>query len=97
MFSPRHGLEKANLVDLFNWSPQEFEHYTTGSALHRLGYERWMRNLAVALGNGVPDKTVKKALQARLGKISDMVDEHINWALHRLSTHPDSATRTPGC
>ena len=56
-----------------------------------------MRNLAVALGNGVPDKTVKKALQARLGKISDMVDEHINWALHRLNAHLDSATRTPEC
>ena len=97
LFSPRHGLENANLVDLFNWSPKEFEHYTNGSALRRLGYERWMRNLAVALGNGVPDEKVKKALQARLGKISDMVDEHINWALHRLNAHPDSATRTPGC
>ncbi len=97
LFSPRHGLEQADLVDLFNWSPKEFERYTTGSALRRLGYERWMRNLAVALGNGVPDEMVKKALQARLGKISDMVDEHINWALRRLNGHPDSATQTRGC
>ena len=84
LFAPRHGLDNPDLVEIFSWSLEQFEKYTSGSPLRRLGYERWMRNLAVALGNGRPSETATRALRSRLGEISDMVDEHILWALERL-------------
>ena len=86
IFSARHGLDDVPLLSLFNWSPAQFDEYTRGSAIRRLGYERWMRNLAVALGNGPADAGVLTALRARLGAVSEMVDEHIRWALGRLAT-----------
>ena len=84
LFAPRHGLDNPDLAEIFSWSLEQFEKYTNGSPLRRLGYERWMRNLAVALGNGRPSETSTRALRSRLGEISDMVDEHILWALERL-------------
>jgi len=86
IFSARHELDDVPLLKLFNWSPAQFDEYTRGSAIRRLGYERWMRNLAVALGNGPADAGVLTALRARLGAVSEMVDEHIRWALDRLAT-----------
>jgi epoxyqueuosine reductase len=84
IFSARDGLDDISLLELFSWTPKTFAEYTQGSAIRRLGYERWMRNLAVALGNGPPDEPVLAALRARLGAVSEMVDEHIHWALGRL-------------
>ena len=80
-FKPRHGLDDASLLDLFNWSRQEFLQKTEGSAIRRAGYEGWLRNLAIALGNAPGKPEIQAALKARLGTVSPMVDEHIAWAL----------------
>ena len=80
-FAPRHALDRARLVDLFNWSEPEFLEHTQGSAIRRLGYERWLRNLAVGLGNAPFSEEIVTALRARLAWPSDMVREHIRWAL----------------
>ncbi|HAU42594.1 MAG TPA: tRNA epoxyqueuosine(34) reductase QueG [Gammaproteobacteria bacterium] len=91
LFAPRHGLADPELVEVFLWSAEQFEQYTNGSPLRRLGYERWMRNVAVALGNGISTAAATDALRSRLGKVSAMVDEHIIWALQRLGA-PDAST-----
>jgi epoxyqueuosine reductase len=83
-FRPRHQLDQAALVDLFLWSEAEFLQHTEGSAIRRIGYERWLRNLAVGLGNGPASSTARAALQARRQHASDLVREHVAWALQRL-------------
>ena len=82
-FSPRHGLDNASMVDLFLWTEDEFDTKTQGSPIRRIGYERWLRNLAVGIGNGENSQKAKTALQNRL-EHSPLVDEHIQWALNRL-------------
>lgn len=83
-FKPRHGLDEASLIELFLWTEEEFLKRTEGSAIRRTGYEGWLRNIAVALGNGPISAEVIDILQARKG-FSLLVDEHIDWALMRLS------------
>ncbi|MBO6558300.1 MAG: tRNA epoxyqueuosine(34) reductase QueG [Pseudomonadales bacterium] len=85
-FKPRHGLEDADLLELFGWSEATFLKNTEGSAIRRTGYEGWLRNLAVALGNMKTSSQLVSLLRSRLG-YSDLVDEHIKWALkqHRGS------------
>ena len=80
-FSPRHGLADADLVDLFLWDEDTWLARTEGSAIRRIGHERWLRNLAIALGNAPRSERVIAALQARRGISSDLVVEHVNWAL----------------
>lgn len=80
-FLPRHGLDAAQLVELFAWSKTEFDERTAGSPIRRIGYERWLRNIAVALGNAPPCQEVMSALQARADHPSALVREHIAWAL----------------
>ena len=80
-FLPRHGLDSPTLVDLFSWSEATFLHRTEGSAIRRIGYERWLRNIAVALGNAPSSKAVIVALQARREHPSKLVREHVDWAL----------------
>jgi epoxyqueuosine reductase len=82
-FAPRHGLDAPKLVELFAWSEEEFLRKTEGSALRRIGHERWLRNIAVALGNAPRTETVISALRARLGHPSELVREHVRWALGR--------------
>ncbi|MBL6691077.1 MAG: tRNA epoxyqueuosine(34) reductase QueG [Pseudomonadales bacterium] len=79
-FKPRHGLDNAQLLELFSWSEEIFLERTEGSAIRRTGYEGWLRNLAVALGNMPVSTRVKTTLESRLG-YSKLVDEHIHWAL----------------
>jgi len=69
------------LIDLFSWSEDEFMRYTEGSAIRRIGYERWLRNIAVALGNAPADDKIVCALSLRKNQASPMVKEHIEWAL----------------
>jgi epoxyqueuosine reductase len=83
-FSPRHGLDSATLVSLFQWSEAQFLHYTQGSAIRRIGYECWLRNIAVALGNGPGGSTETEALMARRDHPSALVREHVEWALRQL-------------
>lgn len=90
-FHPRHQLDQAELVELFLWSEETFLARTEGSAIRRLGHERWLRNLAVALGNGTPGAAALAALQERLAHPSELVREHVQWALERLGAQPDQA------
>ena len=80
-FTPRHKLDDTQLVDLFAWSEREFLKRTEGSAIRRIGYDCWLRNIAVALGNAPSSKEIVGALQSRLNNVPDMVNEHIEWAL----------------
>ena len=80
-FLPRHGLADSDLLTLFNWTEAEFLTYTEGSAIRRVGYEGWLRNLAVGLGNAPSDPQIISALELKRPQVSAMVQEHIDWAL----------------
>jgi epoxyqueuosine reductase len=80
-FSPRHKLDHAELTELFGWSETEWLEKTAGSPIRRIGYERWLRNLAVALGNAPGKPEIIAALKSRSGDESPMVREHVDWAL----------------
>jgi len=82
-FQVRNGLDRATLIDLFAWSEAEFEQRLQGSPIRRIGHERWLRNLAVGLGNAPSSSEVISALRARLNYPSELVKEHINWALRQ--------------
>ena len=82
-FEPRHGLDDATLVELFAWTEEEFEQRTRGSAIRRIGYERWLRNLAVGLGNAPTSPQVVDALNKKKNHPSTLVREHVEWALTR--------------
>ncbi len=83
-FAPRHGLERASLLSLFAWDEATFLANTEGSAIRRISFEQWQRNLAVALGNAPPNAATVSALRARRPDVSPLVQEHIDWALTRL-------------
>jgi epoxyqueuosine reductase len=80
-FSPRHSLDSASLVTLFLWDEVEWDEKTQNSALRRAGYEGWLRNLAVALGNSPSELRVINALHKRADHPSELVREHVHWAL----------------
>ncbi|TAK75734.1 MAG: tRNA epoxyqueuosine(34) reductase QueG [Gammaproteobacteria bacterium] len=80
-FHPRHHLHTPQLLDLFAWTEEEFLRKTEGSAIRRIGYDCWLRNIAVALGNAPYDAAIVHALQKRLQHPSVMVREHVEWAL----------------
>lgn len=80
-FQPRHDLDRAELLTLFGWGEEEFLARTAGSAIRRIGYERWLRNVAVALGNAPFSPAVEAALMARRAYPSALVREHVAWAL----------------
>ncbi|WP_222948415.1 tRNA epoxyqueuosine(34) reductase QueG [Thauera sedimentorum] len=82
-YAPRHGLDRASLVELFAWSAEDFAARMAGSPIYRIGYERWLRNLAVALGNAPHSPEVVAALRARADDASALVREHVAWALAR--------------
>ena len=82
-FQPRHGLDDCDLVSLFLWDEATYEARTEGSALRRIGHERWLRNLAVALGNAPTAQAVIDALESRREHPSALVREHVAWALAR--------------
>lgn len=82
-FVARHGLDGTSLAELFSWEEPEFLRKTEGMAIRRIGHERWLRNIAVALGNAPTSPTVSAALQKRREQASPIVREHIEWALAR--------------
>jgi epoxyqueuosine reductase len=82
-FHVRHALDSPRLTELFGWSPDTFEQRMRGSAIYRIGYERWMRNIAVALGNATASAAVLVALEARRDHPSPLVREHVEWALQQ--------------
>lgn len=86
-FAPRHKLDTASLVQLFGWSREEWNDATIGSALRRPGYEAWLRNIAVALGNAPTEPQVVAALEKRAAHPSALVREHVRWALEQHDRH----------
>jgi epoxyqueuosine reductase len=86
-FKVRHGLDAATLPELFGWTASQFEERMRGSAIYRIGYERWSRNIAVALGNAPSSAEVIRALEQRRADASALVREHVEWALtqHRCA------------
>jgi epoxyqueuosine reductase len=90
-FAPRAGLDGSTLVDLFAWSATQWSARTAGSALRRAGYEGWLRNIAVALGNAPTSPEIVAALQARRDDPSAVVREHVGWALGRHRPQPAQA------
>jgi epoxyqueuosine reductase len=82
-FAVRNGLDDADLLTLFAWSEADFATRLRGSAIRRSGYQRWLRNLAVGLGNAHYDAAIVAALEARRDDPSALVREHVAWALAR--------------
>ncbi len=82
-FAPRHGLDSAQLIELFALTETAWFEITEGSAIRRIGYECWLRNIAVALGNAETTNEVVQALNARLHSDSELISEHVNWALQQ--------------
>ena len=80
-FKVRHGLDDVSLVELFAWDEVEFKRKLAGSAIYRIGYTQWLRNIAVALGNAPKSMMVVAALQARARHPSELLREHVAWAL----------------
>ena len=85
-FTVRYGLDAPRLIDLFAWNEEEFGQHLAGSPIRRIGYERWLRNIAVALGNATPSTAIRQALRARKNHPSALVREHVAWALSRESS-----------
>lgn len=85
-FHPRHNLASPELIELFMWTEEEFLHRTEGSAIRRIGYDCWLRNIAVALGNAPRDEKIVFALEQRRQFPSELVREHVEWALQRQRT-----------
>mgnify|MGYP000853938033 FL=1 len=82
-FAPRHGLDSASLIELFAWSEDEFNVRLAGNPIRRIGHERWLRNIAVALGNAPPSDATRAALSSQLNHPSALVREHVSWSLAR--------------
>ena len=82
-FAPRHGLDDVELTELFSWNAAEFLERTAGSAIRRIGYECWLRNIAIALGNAKTTQGVVETLRSRLDYDSALVREHVQWALEQ--------------
>ena len=80
-FEPRNGLDSATRVELFAWTEADFNERLQGSSIRRIGHERWLRNIAVALGNAERSRLTLDALQSRSDHPSEIVREHVEWAL----------------
>jgi len=89
-FDVRHGLDRATLVELFAWSESDFRERHAGSAILRIGYQRWLRNLAVGLGNAASSPLVNEALRSRADSTSLLVRQHVAWALARHGSRKDT-------
>ena len=93
-FAPRHGLDNTSLAALFAWRENEFTDRLAGSAIRRIGYRRWLRNIAVALGNATGSESARQALASRRESADPLVREHIQWALARHAQQDQSANRS---
>ncbi len=99
-FDPRQGFDQTQLLDLWNWSEAQFEQRTEGSPIRRIGFERWQRNLAVALGNGLRGnhetawrQAATQALHSALPHARALLQEHVRWALAQAETDQREITR----
>ena len=85
-FAPRHGLDEARLAALFSWTETEFNERLAGNPIRRIGHERWLRNIAVALGNAGNSAETRSALAGHADHRSPIVREHVAWALARSTS-----------
>lgn len=85
-FGPRQGLDKISLLACLNWSKDDFETKTLGSAIRRIGYQSWIRNVVVALGNADHDPNIIAALKYQRDRHNTMIQEHIDWAIQQQET-----------
>jgi epoxyqueuosine reductase len=92
-FAPRQGLDDARLAELFAWTEEEFNERLAGNPIRRIGHERWLRNIAVALGNAGESPGTRAALASRANHPSPLVREHVTWALARLETTSSAPVR----
>jgi|TARA_Y100000310_G_scaffold345518_1_gene465887 epoxyqueuosine reductase len=90
-FAPRHRLDAADLIELLAWTQEQYLTNTAGSPIRRAGYQGWLRNIAVAMGNAPADAAIVKGLRSRLQYPSQMVVEHVKWALARQESDRTSA------
>ena len=86
-FQPLHQLDDSDLCELFLWTEDEFLKRTEGSPIRRIGFKRWLRNIAVALGNAPTGEAVLKALKQRVDDTDPVVREHVHWALAQHPKH----------
>ena len=84
-FAPRHNLDNASLLELYAWDETEFLNKMAGSAIRRIGFEQWQRNISVALGNATPTEPIINALNDKKAHASTLVKTHIEWALAQLT------------
>lgn len=89
-YSPRHNLNKSQLVELFSWTETEFMKKMEGSSIRRMGYISWLRNIAVALGNTKPSIQIKNALLKKRNHPSELVREHVDWALNSQAINQEN-------
>lgn len=82
-FNVRNGLDDIQLVECFHWSEAEFKERMAGSAIFRIGYQQWLRNIAVGLGNAPNSPEVIRALNIRKYDENEMIREHVTWALNQ--------------
>ena len=88
-FQQRNNLDQVTLLELFNWSEDDFLLFLEGSAIRRIGFEKWQRNLAVALGNAPYDVDIIEALMLKRSSSSELVTEHIEWALEQQNKNKE--------
>ncbi|MDN5565553.1 MAG: tRNA epoxyqueuosine(34) reductase QueG [Psychrobacter sp.] len=89
-FAPRHKLDSSSLLELWQWTEDEFLQYTQGSPLRRTGYVNFLRNISIGLGNADASSVNIECLQAKLHVHNDMLDEHINWAIEEQKLKLDT-------
>jgi epoxyqueuosine reductase len=82
-FAIKNGLDNISLVECFYWSEEEFKQNMAGSAIYRIGYTQWLRNIAIGLGNAKTTPEVVHALHSRANDESELLREHVSWALSR--------------
>jgi epoxyqueuosine reductase len=93
-FFPKEVLFGRSLVELFCWTEKQFLEYTLGSPIRRIGYARWQRNIAVGLGNTNSSPAIIDTLKSGLGRVDDVVDEHIYWAIEQQQSKRPPARQT---
>lgn len=91
-FAARNNLDTATLLELFSWDEATFLKRTEGSAIRRIGHQRWLRNLSVALGNAPASAEIHQALSAKLDGASEMLNEHLRWAIQQ---HTEGSNNSP--
>ncbi len=84
-FDTRHALDTLDLIDAFLWTEEIWLKKTEGSAIRRIGFEQWIRNVAIAMGNAKTNKKIIEALNSRKNSKSELIREHVNWALDQHS------------